>query len=75
MDRKAWEDERTARISSKANISVKVGKLSVTVNGNRAVANFRQEYKSGTLAVTNGKTLEFTKVGNRWLIVKETVGD
>jgi tetratricopeptide (TPR) repeat protein len=75
MGRKAWEDERTARISSKATISVKVDKLRVTVNGNRATANFRQDYKSGSLAINNSKTLEFAKVGDRWFIVKETVGD
>lgn len=75
MQRKAWEDERKARISSKAAISVKVDKLNVSVNGIRATANFRQEYKAGGLAVSNGKTLELTRVSDRWLIIKETIGE
>ena len=75
MGRKAWEEERTARISSKASISVQVDKLRVNINGNHATANFRQGYKAGSLAINNSKTLEFAKVGDRWLIVKETVSE
>ncbi len=63
MSRKAWEEERQQRILSKSSISVKVEKLSVTVNGNRASAKFHQEYKAGGLAVSSRKTLEFTKAG------------
>lgn len=75
MSRKAWEEERQQRISSKASISVKVDKLAVSVNGNRAAAKFRQDYKAGGLAVSSRKTLDFAKVGEHWLIVKESVGN
>ena len=75
MGRKAWEDERQQRILSKATISVKVEKLNVVVNGTHASAKFHQEYKAGGLAVSSRKTLEFTKSGEGWLIVKETVGN
>jgi tetratricopeptide (TPR) repeat protein len=75
MGRKAWEDERQLRIASKASISVKIDKLVVSTNGNRASAKFRQDYKAGGLAVNSGKTLEFARAGERWLIVKETVGN
>jgi tetratricopeptide (TPR) repeat protein len=75
MGRKAWEEERQQRISSKASITVKVEKLNVNVNGTRAVAKFLQDYKAGGLAVSSHKTLDFSKVGDRWQIVKETVGN
>ena len=75
MARKSWEEERQQRIASKASISVKVDKLSISVKGERAVAKFRQDYKAGGLAVTSGKTLEFAKAGGQWLIVKESVGN
>jgi Flp pilus assembly protein TadD/ketosteroid isomerase-like protein len=75
LGRKAWEEERQQRISSKASISVKVDKLSVSVSGSRAAAKFRQDYKAGGLAVNSSKTLELAKVGEQWLITKETVGN
>lgn len=74
QSRSAWEEERRQRIISKAKISVHLENLRVTANGNQAVANFRQDYKAGSLAVSSRKTLELTKVGDRWLIVKESTG-
>ena len=75
MGRKAWEEERTQRILGKSAISVKVDKLVVSVNGNLASAKFGQDYKAGGPAVSSNKTLDFAKVGERWHIVKETVGN
>lgn len=72
MKRSAWEEERRQRISSKAKISVKLENLTVTVNGNKAVAKFRQDYKASGLAVSSRKTLELLKTGERWHIVKES---
>jgi tetratricopeptide (TPR) repeat protein len=74
MSRKAWEDERRQRILGKSSIQVTVDKLVVTVDGNRAVAKFRQEYKAGELDVSSRKTLDFAKVAERWQIIKESVG-
>ena len=70
--RDAWEQERRERITGKASISVQIDALVIKVTGNNATAQFRQAYKAGALAVTSLKTLELVKVGNRWLIVKET---
>jgi hypothetical protein len=75
INRKTWEEERQLRITSKASISIKVDKLNVQVNGNHAMAKFRQDYKAGGLAVSSHKTLDFAKVGEHWQIVKETVGN
>ena len=75
MGRKAWEEERRLRISSKSSISVKLDKLSVSVNGNHAVAKFHQDYKAGGLAISSRKVLELSKLGDHWQIVKESVGN
>lgn len=75
LSRSAWEQERRQRITSKSNISVKLEKLSVTVNANKAIAKFRQDYRASGLAVSSRKTLELSKVGNQWLITKESTGN
>ena len=39
-----------------------------------ARARFRQAYSADSLNVTGRKTLELQKVGDRWLIVRESTG-
>ncbi len=75
QSRNAWEAERRNRIVGKNTISVKLDNVTVTVNGSQAVAKFRQDYRSGALAVSSRKTLDLVKAGNRWLIVKESTGN
>ena len=75
MSRSEWESERKQRIVSKASISIKLENLAVSVNGNNAVAKFRQDYKAGGLAVSSRKTLELLKSGDHWHIVKESTGN
>ena len=72
--RSDWESERRQRITGKASISVKLEGLSVSVNGNKATAKFRQDYKAGGLAVSSRKTLDLVKTGERWQIVRESTG-
>jgi ketosteroid isomerase-like protein len=74
QSRQAWEEERRARIVGKSRISVKVSDLSVSVNGNRAVAKFKQAYTADALNVSSRKTLELVKAGDRWVIVRESTG-
>lgn len=74
QSRKAWEDERRARIVGKSKISVKVTGLSVSVNGNSATARFHQEYDADALHVNSRKTLDLVKNGDRWTIVRESTG-
>jgi tetratricopeptide (TPR) repeat protein len=75
QSRSAWEQERRQRIMSKSNISLKLESMNVTVTGNKAVARFRQDYRASGLAVSSRKTLELSKVGNNWLITKESTGN
>jgi len=74
QSRKDWESDRRARIVPRSRINVDVSNLSVSVDGDRATANFRQAYSSDTLNVTSRKRLDLVKSGDRWLIVRETTG-
>lgn len=75
VKRSAWEEERRQRITGKSKITVTVSNLNITVNGSKATAKFRQDYKANELAVSSRKVLELTKTGDRWLIVRESVGN
>lgn len=72
--RKAWEDDRRARIVGKGSISVKVDAPQVTVNGNTATVKFRQVYVSDRLTANTRKTLTMTKQGGKWQIKQENTG-
>ena len=74
LARKDWEDERRDRIMSKSRISVKISDVSTKLNGNTATVKFRQTYDADALSTSSRKTLELNKVGDRWLISKETTG-
>lgn len=74
QSRKDWEEDRRARIVGKSRISVRVSDLQVTVQGGKAIAKFRQAYNADTLSVNSRKTLELQKSGDRWVIVRESVG-
>ena len=72
--RKAWEDDRRARIVGKSSIKVQLNDLIVSSSGAKATARFRQTYTADTLNVTSRKTLELVKAGDRWVIVRESTG-
>jgi tetratricopeptide (TPR) repeat protein len=72
--RKAWEEDRRARIVGKGSISVKVESPQISVNGNTATVKFRQVYISDRLTANTRKTLVLAKQGGRWQIKQETTG-
>lgn len=72
--RKAWEEDRRTRILGKSRITVRLSDLAVTVNGDTATARFRQEYAADALSMNSRKTLELSRVGDRWVIVRESTG-
>lgn len=72
--RKAWEDDRRARINGKGSISVKVEAPQVSVNGNAATVKFRQVYVSDRLTASTRKTLVLAKQGGKWQIKQENTG-
>ena len=75
QSRATWEEERRKRIAGKSSISVKLEHLNVTAGGGKAVAKFRQDYRANSLVVSSRKTLHLVKVGERWVIVKESTGN
>ena len=55
-------------------IEVNISDLTVKVDGDKAQARFRQNYKSGSLNVTSRKTLDMVNQAGRWAIVRESTG-
>ena len=72
--RKAWEQERRDRINGKRSIAVKISDLNVKIDGNKATARFRQDYRADSLNVSSGKRLDLVRSGSGWVIVKENSG-
>jgi tetratricopeptide (TPR) repeat protein len=72
--RKAWADERRARIEDKGRISVKIETPQVTVNGNTATVKFRQIYDSDRTKANSRKTLVLIKQSGKWQIQQERAG-
>lgn len=73
--RKAWEDDRRARIVGKGSISVKIESPKVTVNGNTATVRFHQVYVSDRLTANTRKTLVLAKHSGKWQIKQESTGN
>ena len=72
---KAWEDDRKARIVPRKHIAVEISDLSVSVNGDKAQAHFKQTYESDTLTTSGHKTLDLVRSpSGKWLIKQESVG-
>jgi len=73
--RKAWEQDREARIAPRKKIRVELADMSVQVKGNQATVRFRQAYSSDTLSTTGRKTLEMQRSDHgKWQIKQESVG-
>jgi tetratricopeptide (TPR) repeat protein len=72
--RKAWADERRARIEGKGRISVKIETPKASIDGRNATVKFRQIYVSDKLTANSKKILEMTKQDGKWLIKQERAG-
>ena len=72
--RKAWENEREARITKPGKIEVSIEKIAVEMNGSdKATVKFRQNYRSANLKSSAGKTVVLVKHNGRWMIQQERV--
>lgn len=74
QSRKAWADERRARIAGKSRISVNIAAPQVVVDGNVATVKFRQVYLSDRLTDKAMKTMTLEKRDGLWRIMKEQAG-
>lgn len=74
VTRKAWADERRARIEGKGRIRVEVAGPEVVLNGDTAKVTFRQTYESDRLTARSRKTLVLIKNNGKWQIKQEVSG-
>jgi len=75
QSRKAWETERSQRVSKPGKIEVGHDKLAIKSEGtDKVVVRFRQNYKSAHFGSSSGKTLVMIKHDGKWLIQEERVG-
>jgi tetratricopeptide (TPR) repeat protein len=72
--REAWAQTRADRIAAPRKIAVSISDMKITISGNEATAQFRQDYKSGSVKNNSAKTLKLAKVGSQWLIRSEKSG-
>jgi Flp pilus assembly protein TadD len=72
QSRKDWETTRRERINKPEKIEVSVSNIKVKMaDESHASAMFKQYYRSGKLSQGTTKTLDFVKVGSKWLIQQE----
>ncbi|KQW99181.1 hypothetical protein ASC94_31190 [Massilia sp. Root418] len=74
LSRKAWADERRARIEGKGRIRVEVNAPQVAITGDTAKVTFRQVYESDRLSANSRKTLVMVRHGGKWQIKQELSG-
>lgn len=74
LTRKAWMEERQARITGKGRIKVSIDKPQVSTEGNTATVRFHQSYVSDRLSASSRKTLELERQRGKWLIRQERTG-
>lgn len=75
LSRKAWEEERTQRLTKPGNIEVDLENVKVvSVEGNRATVKLRQHYRSLNLSTSSNKTLNLINQDGKWVIQQERVG-
>jgi hypothetical protein len=73
--RSAWEAQRKERIAKPKSIRVEVRDARVRItDAEHASVSFKQSYRASHLNTNSGKTLEWVKVGGRWLIAEERSG-
>ncbi|MDP3606588.1 MAG: TolC family outer membrane protein [Polaromonas sp.] len=72
-DRESWKERRKTALSRASDLTVEIADLTVTLNdATHATMVFRQTYRSANYRDIVTKTLQWMKVGDRWLIVRES---
>lgn len=72
-DREAWKDKRRAFLTRASDIVVEIADLAVNVtDATHATMVFKQTYRSANYQDVVTKTLQWVRVGDRWLITRES---
>lgn len=75
LNRKAWEEERSQRLTKPGNIEVELENVKVVnVSGDRATVKLRQHYRSANLSTSSNKTIGLVLQDGKWVIQQERVG-
>ena len=74
LDRSAWAEQRRQRIARPGDITVKLDAIDIRVDGDKASARFIQHYRSGSLKLTEPKTIALARNGSTWQITQERIG-
>jgi len=72
LSRSTWAEQRKQRLAKPGDISIMLKNINISLDGNKASADFVQVYKSAALNDTVNKQLQFERIDNQWMIVKET---
>lgn len=72
LSRAAWDKIRRQRILSKNQITHEVRDLQITVEGQKATANFEQMYATDQTRLVGPKTLQLQREGANWRIISES---
>lgn len=71
-DRESWKERRKAVMTRAVDISVEVAELTVAMpDATHATTTFKQIYRSANYRDVVTKTLQWVRVGDRWLINRE----
>lgn len=72
-NQEAWKEKRKAALSRASDISLEIADLTVTLSdATNATMVFKQTYGAANYRDIVTKTLQWTRVGERWLIVRES---
>lgn len=71
QSRAAWLAQRKERLSGPSKIKITLRNLKVNVEGDKASAEFTQLYSVPGYSDNTIKQLQFERIGNRWMIVRE----
>ncbi len=75
VSRSSWEKARRVRIKSKSGLQVIVDSPQVTMEGDLAIVNFHQIYRSDQFNENTSKTLVLSKQNDQWKILREIAGN
>ncbi|MCB1887501.1 MAG: ankyrin repeat domain-containing protein [Rhodocyclaceae bacterium] len=70
-----WKAQRRTRVGKPGSIRVTLTDIDVSVDGDKAIARFVQDYQSDSYKVVNTKQLTFGRESRRWRIVDERTVD
>jgi len=75
LARKDWEEGRKSIIDRAAGVAIALSDIKVSlVDADHATTTFTQSYRSASFQDTVTKTLNWERIGGRWLIVRESIG-